>query len=129
MRASRLDRLHSAVDRQEAEQVRIVPHQGGGYLAAGPDADRPVTIVQAYVARTPAAVRTSGNAANSGHNVELRAAADTIKFSTGALPYELRAGDVVEMIDQPDAPAFTVSRTAPYAFRRTVAFLVRIAAQ
>lgn len=127
MKASRLAKLHAAVSRHACETVRIIPQQGGGYLASSVDFERLPLDIAAYVAMVPAATRTSGNAANSGHNVELRASADTIKFTTSLLPYELRAGDLVEMVSQDASPKFRVSRVAPFGVDRTVAFLVRAA--
>ncbi len=124
MRAARLARLHNATDRQAGERVRIRPQTGGGYTAAGPDAARPSLVVIAYVARVPGAVRTSGNAANSGHNVQLRASADTIKFATSELPYTVQADDLVDLIEQPGTPTVRVARVAAFGTDRTVLFVI-----
>lgn len=127
MLPARLARLHAAVNRQSGERVRIRPRRGGGYTVASDDPTRPPADIIAYVARSADNVRTSGNAANSGHNVELRAMVDTIKFTTSDLAYSLEAGDLVDMLDEPDAPSFRVSRTLPFGTDRTVAFLVPVA--
>lgn len=126
MRPSRLARLQDAVDRQSSERIRIRPQRGGGYIAATDDPGRLSAEIVAYVARIPDTVRTSANAANSGHNVELRAAADTIKYRTSALAYALEPGDLVDFIDDPQAPTMRVSRTAPFGTGRTVALLVPV---
>ena len=126
MLSARIAKLHAAVDRQTGERVRVKPQSGGGYTASSDDQSRAAAEIIAYVARIPGAVRTAGNSANSGHNVQLRASADTIKYATSALPYEMREGDLVELLDVAGVPEFRVSRTAPFGTDRTVLFLVPV---
>lgn len=127
MKSARLAKLQNATDRQAGEIVRIMPKAGGGYLAAGIDPDRSPFEIIAYVAMIPQSVRTAGNAANSGHNAQIRATADTIKFATSALPYLLRANDEVELLQREGRPTFRISRTAPFGTNRTVGFMVPVA--
>lgn len=126
METSRLSRLHSAVDRQSGVIVRIIPQMDGGYLVSGADPSRAVAEITAIFNRVPAAIRTAGSAANSGHNVELRSSATTIKFSSSLLSYGLISGDRVEVLDAAGAvsDSFRVSRSAPFGTDRTVAFLI-----
>lgn len=129
MDASRLGRLHSAVDRQVGERVRIRPQAGGGYVKGGDDPARAATIVAAYAAFVPNSVRTSGNAANSGANVQLRQPADTVKFSTSDLPYKVAEGDIVEFLDAPRAGLKRrVARVSLFSTDRTVLSLVPVVA-
>jgi len=117
MRASRLARLHEAVDRQAGESVIVIPQQGGGYVPASPDPQRDHAEIMAYVARIPAAVR-----APSTGQVQTRTSADTIKFTTSALPYELAIDDLVVVASQ----RYRVTRIAPFGSDRTVAFVVPV---
>lgn len=125
LKASRLAKLHAATDRQTGEQVRIVPQRSGGYVVGGQDPTRAAAEIVAYVARIPGSVRTEGNAANSGHNPQLRMTADTIKYKTSSLPFTAADGDLVELLEEDGAPVFRVSRVSPFGTDRTILFLVK----
>ena len=132
MDPARLYKLHQAVDRQSAETVSVTPMQAGGYLAGSPTGAP--TAVSAYVAETSTSVRTSGNAANSGHNTELIGATHTAKFTTSGLPFAVSAGFIVTRYDCDD-PATRVATatlrvTAVLSFGtdRTVLLLVKVTA-
>jgi hypothetical protein len=115
--------LHGAVDSQFGEHVRVRPQSGGGYVASADDPERSPAEITAYVAIIPASVRTVSSGANTGANPQVRTSADTIKFTTSSLAYELVAGDVVVLLERDGAPSFRVSRTAPFGVDRTIAFL------
>jgi hypothetical protein len=123
MLPARLATLHEAVDRHSGERVRVRPQSGGGYVAGTDDPGRDPVEITAYVALIPASVRTSSSGANTGANVQARTSADTVKFKTSALAYDLVEGDLVDLLDRAGAPAFRVSRTAPFGVDRTIAFL------
>lgn len=123
-KSTRFARLHAATDRQSGERVLIKPQMHGGYVVGGPDPSREEMQVIAYVALIPASVRTAGNAANSGHNAQLRMTADTIKYQTSALPYAVAEGDLVQLVEAVDTPIYRVSRTAPFGTDRTILFMV-----
>jgi hypothetical protein len=127
MLASRLAKLHEAVDRQTAVCIRIVPRQAGGVFAPGADTTRAVAEITAYVTETSRSVITSGNAANSGHNPNLLGAIRTVRFTTSLLPYAVQGGDLVEFPDDPAAPPLRVSSADPLGTNRTILMLVKTA--
>ena len=127
MRADRLARLHGAVNRQLGEDVRVMPQTDGGYTIGGDDGARAATTITAEVAEVPNAVRTSGNAANSGANVDLRAVARTVKFTTSDLPYTVVAGDHVILLDR-DNEEWRVNGVFPFGTDRTVLRLEKVSA-
>jgi len=120
MKLARLQKLHKTVDRQAAERVRIVPQQAGGYVPGGADPYRAPVEIEAFLAETSAAVMTSGNAANSGHNPRLVGVTHTAKFSTALVPFAILAGDLVEPVDDTSLPTFRVSSALPFGWGRTV---------
>ena len=127
MRPDRLGKLHRAVDRNAAEWVAITPIQAPGYVASSaPDGDR--AEVLAYVTETPGLVRTSGNAANSGHNVEVRGVSIAAKFTTSSLPFKPRAGDHLIRLERPDKPVYRISAALPFGTGRTILQLVELPA-
>lgn len=127
MLPARLAKLHEAVDRHSGERVRVRPQSGGGYVAGSDDPGRDPAEITAYVALIPASVRTSSSGASTGANVQALTSADTIKFTTSSLAYDLVEGDLVDLLDRAGAPAFRVSRAAPFGVGRTVAYLVPVA--
>ena len=122
----RLERLHAATDRQAGERVLIKPQKSGGYVLGVADETRPQKELLAYVAR-------ANNVANSQSppvgdaTSKVRFAVDTVKFTTSALPYKVREGDLVQLLDQPDEPTVRVSRTTPFGTDRTILFVVATA--
>lgn len=128
MQPARLARLHAAVDRQEAEMVTITPMQAGGYVANQTPSGPPESV-EALIGETSSLVRTSGNAANSGHNVELRGATHTAKFTTSALPFTAQAGFVLTRIKDPALPQYRVAAVLPNGADRTILMLVKMAGQ
>ena len=123
MLTSRLSKLHSATDRQSGERVLIKPQKSGGYVLGASDTARPDRQITAYVARASSVVNSPGSMPGEA-NARVRFSADTIKFTTSALPYKVAEGDLVQLIDQTDAPIVRVSRTAPYGTDRTILFVV-----
>lgn len=126
MRPDRLARLHRAVDAKAGERVRIIPRGRGGIFVGAADPTRPAVEIDAVVAEVPTAVRTHGNATNSGHNAELSAGLFTVKYSTAALPYELQKSDRVELLER-DNRAMKVATTEPFGTGRTIARLEPVA--
>lgn len=126
MNPSRLRKLHRVVDRQAAERVSITPMQAGGYVAGTPSGDD--AVVMAYVAETSTSVRTSGNAANSGHNAQLLGATHSAKFTTSDLPFDVASGYILTRLDNPALPQFRVSAVWPFGTDRTVLLLVKVSA-
>ncbi|MBE7190804.1 hypothetical protein [Jatrophihabitans endophyticus] len=122
MRLDRLARLHGAVDRQAGERVHIVPYTVGDYVVGAPDPSRPAQVIVAEVTDVAKTARTQGPGATSGHNVELRTASHTIKFTTTALPYELGEADRVVLLDR-GGHELKVNSTDPFGTDRTVARL------
>jgi hypothetical protein len=126
MKAARLWKLHRAVDRHCAERVSITPMQAGGYVAGAPSGA--AVVVMAYVAETSTSVRTSGNAANSGHNAQLLGVTHSAKFTTSELPFDVASGYVLTRLDDPALPQFRVSAVWPFGTDRTVLLLVKVTA-
>ena len=122
MRPDRLARLHAAVDRQAGERVRIVPYTAGGIIVGGPDPNRPPSDLVAAVTEVPKNNRNAVNATNSGHNVELRTASHTVKFTTMHLPYKLKPGDRVVLLERGSAE-LKVNSADPFGTDRTIARL------
>jgi hypothetical protein len=81
----------------------------------------------AYVAETSTSVRTSGNAANSGHNAQLLGATHSAKFKTSDLPVTVAAGFILTRLDDPEQPQFRAAAVWPLGTDRTVLLLVKVA--
>lgn len=124
MRADRLAMLHAATNREAGEVVRVLPQQGGGYTVGGIDPARPAQDITAIVTIIPAVSRVKGGGGDAGSNAALRAAADTVKFTTSDLDYAVQSGDLIGLTERAGAPLFKVSRAAPYGTGRTVLYLV-----
>lgn len=121
MRACALHKLHRAGDRL-GEQISIQLMQGSEYVADASPSATPAATVRAFVTATSHQVRTSGNNANSGHNIELRGATHAAKFLTSACPFTVGTGSIVTRFDeQGDAvERFRVVAVLPYGWDRTI---------
>ncbi len=122
MRAERLARLHGAIDRQAGEPIRVVPYVAGGYVAGDADPGRPVTDLVAVVTEVSKVARTLGTGNTTGHNADLRLVSHAVKYTTSALPYALRAGDRVVLLERAGL-ALKVNGADPLGTDRTVARL------
>lgn len=124
MHASALSKLHRATDRRAGELISITPMTSGGYLPGAPT-DVPAEA-RAYVTETSTAVRTSGNSANSGHNVELLGATHTARFETSQIPFTVQVGHIVIRIHKDGAPRLRVAAAYPLGTDRTILVLVKL---
>lgn len=102
------------------------PQRGGGYVVGGDDPLRPPVEIVGYVAQGASVANAAGTTPGDA-NVRLRISVDTAKFKSSALPYEVREGDLVQLLDGEDAPTLRVSRAAHYGTDRTILFLMRTA--
>ncbi len=117
-----LDKLHAATDATAGETVGVQNVVGGAYLDnEGPLG--PAGEVTAYFSSVPSQIRTAGNAANSGHNIELRGATIAAKFATSALSFTVETDALVTRLTQPGAPAFRVVSVLPFGTDRTLLLL------
>ncbi len=121
MRTDALHKLHRATDCRLGETISIQLMQGSEYVADVVPSATPPAAVVAYVAMTSHQVRTSGNDANSGHNVELRGATHTVKFLTSAVPFTVETGAVVSRLN---GEVFRVVAVLPFGWDRTILYLV-----
>ena len=126
MRPAALQKLHRAVDRRVAERVSIAPMQAGGYLAPTPSGV--AAEVMAVIADTSTSLRTSGNAASSGHNVNLIGATHTAKYTTSDLPFAAAEGFILTRLDASETPQFRVSAAFPLGVDRTLLMLIKVSA-
>jgi hypothetical protein len=125
MRADVLAKLHRATDRRLAEWIAVQPVADDNAYIAGGMPSAPLEKVLAYVSETSQIVRTSGNAANSGHNIELRGATHAAKFETSALPFKVESGFEVEMLDPArNGAKMRVAAALPFGSDRTILLLV-----
>ena len=122
MRPDRLAKLHGAIDRQAGERIRVIPYAAGGYVAGGADPSRPVSDLAAVVTEVSKVARTLGTGNTTGHNVELRLGSHAVKYTTRALPFVLRAGDHVVLLDR-EMHELKVNGVDPLGTDRTVARL------
>ena len=125
MRFSTLAKLHGSTDQQLAERISVQPvADDNAYLAGGTPSAPPAEIL-AYVSSTSQVVRTSGNAANSGHNIEVRGATHAAKFETSALLFAVKVGFGVTLLDPSrNGAKMRVAAALPFGCDRTVLLLV-----
>lgn len=126
MKPSRLTRLHAATDDKLGQRLLIKPQSPGGYVVGASDPKRPEMEILAYFSRGSSVVTASG-ASPGDVNARMRFSADTAKIQTSSLPFEIKEGDLVQLLDLTDTPTLRVSRAAPYGTDRTILFLMRTA--
>lgn len=98
-------------------RVRVRPQVAVQYKRPQPDPDRPVREVIAEFARTPSSERLVPGRAAGSTGASVVTAPATLVLSAGsraALGYDVRVGDRVDILDEPDRAAFAVAEVHPF---------------
>lgn len=111
--ATRFQARHNRLEKRFGESVQFMPWVAGGYLAGGPDPDRPARQIDGVIfSETPTEQRTSGDAIGHGRFGVL-IPGDKIMASFPASAFTTpddwpRDKDRLARIDAPGAPVFAL---------------------